>query len=1056
MARLATLLLVLLVLSTAGLPWSNNWPMFKHDLTRTGRNLGAGPLSPHLIWKYATDSGVFTGSYSSPAVVDNIVYVGSNNGSFYAIYANNGSLLWTYVTGGDIDSSPAVSNGIVYFGSWDGNVYALNASTGAKIWNYTTISSNSIVYSSPAVYNGIVYIGANDNNTYALNASTGVKIWNYSTGDIIRSSPAVYNGVVYVGSVDYNVYALNASTGAKIWNYTTGGIIDQSSPAIADGVLYIGSNDYNVYALNVSTGVRIWNYSTGGSIQSSPTVAGGVVYVGSGDNNLYALNATTGAKIWNYTTGGSVDSSPAVVNGVVYFGSGDNKIYALNASTGAVIWVYTTGNSVWSSPAVVNGALYVGSYDNYLYAVGTDVYVDRCTPLNISGVTYHLVANLSSVQGSCFSPANDTVLDCGGNRIEGDGTGLDAGIKLASRNNVTIRNCNVSLFETGIHVQDSNNVVVEDSESRDCKSAFGSCKVFYLYASKNVSISDSSLYNGEASLQANPSGGGYNLSANNLYGYNVSLYLSGDNSTTISGLNLTGDSKLSFSSQVDELRFNVQNSYINGKPIYWIKNKNGYSVPADAGVVGIIDSSNVNASGLVLDKNKEYSLVIGNSSYINLVSLTLANTTILVTDYSNNISVSGSTFDNASFSVSNSVSNAYNITVESSSFYVDGNADTWNTAVEDGGCMAYGFSVSNVNITMVNDATGVYYCTDGSMTLSNVRITGTGRGIDIDGDPSYPAVTLSQVTDSSSVGVRFLSPAVIDGTNFSKLYSYATVNISNAVSGFFQAGDQFTPGTINLLSNTSLDGVGMTGSLVNKTVYKVSSPPAGYPADANKSISKYVNITNNTAFYGVFSFRMYYSSSDLVAVNESTLRCYWYNESSGAWENVSASSVNTAENYVECNTTHFSVFGVFGQALPDNPPSVTLSSPSDGATVQPGNITFTYVPSDDYGLVNCTLWANFSGSWQANQTDTSPVNGTANNFTVSGLSEGVYTWNVQCYDNRGQEGWASSNYTLTVSSQAGQVSGAVSVVSAPGTDLSVVILLFAAAILLLASTGQIK
>jgi hypothetical protein len=88
-------------------------------------------------------------------------------------------------------SSPAVVNGVVFVGSYDSNVYALNASTGAKLWSYTTGSG---VYSSPAVANGVVYIGSYDNNVYALNARTGAKVWNYATGDVVSSSPAVANG----------------------------------------------------------------------------------------------------------------------------------------------------------------------------------------------------------------------------------------------------------------------------------------------------------------------------------------------------------------------------------------------------------------------------------------------------------------------------------------------------------------------------------------------------------------------------------------------------------------------------------------------------------------------------------------------------------------------------------------------------------------------------------------------------------------------------------------------------------------------------------------------
>jgi outer membrane protein assembly factor BamB len=236
---------------------------------------------------------------------------------------------WGYTTGNSVYSSPAVVNGVVYIGSGDGNVYALNAATGAKLWNYTT---GNQVSSSPAVVNGVVYVGSYDGNVYALNAATGAKLWNYPTGNSVVSSPAVVNGVVYVGSYDGNVYALNAATGAKLWNYPTGlGVY--SSPAVAGGVVYIGSLDGNVYALNAATGAKLWNYTNGGGT-SSPAVANGVVYVSSGAGTVYALKAASGANLWSYTTGNFVYSSPAVANGVVYVGSFDGNVYAFDPTGG--------------------------------------------------------------------------------------------------------------------------------------------------------------------------------------------------------------------------------------------------------------------------------------------------------------------------------------------------------------------------------------------------------------------------------------------------------------------------------------------------------------------------------------------------------------------------------------------------------------------------------------------------------------------------------------------------------------------------------------------------
>ena len=339
---------------------TDNWTMFRNDLSHSGTTTGNGSAnSAKLLWNFTTMQGVMT----SPAVANGYVFVGSNDGAVYCINAANGELVWDYPTASEVKSSPAIYNGIVYVGSDDDNVYALNATNGAKLWNYTT---DGEVTSSPAVVNGVVYIGSDDDNVYALNATNGAKIWSYTTGNSVESSPAVSDGAVYVASDDYYVYAFNASTGNEIWHTHTGSAI--SSPSVYDGYVYIGSQDGYVCSLNASTGTLMWKYQTQDSVSSSPAVAYGCVYVGSEDDNVYCLNASNGQKIWQSPTGYWVWSSPAVADGSVYVGSEDYSIYCLNVSTGAKEWSYATGDFVDSSPTIVNNTLYVGSDDRCIYA----------------------------------------------------------------------------------------------------------------------------------------------------------------------------------------------------------------------------------------------------------------------------------------------------------------------------------------------------------------------------------------------------------------------------------------------------------------------------------------------------------------------------------------------------------------------------------------------------------------------------------------------------------------------------------------------------------------
>ena len=160
-----------------------------------------------LLWSYPTGSDLD----SSPAVANGVVYVGSADNNVYALNAKTGALLWSNPTGNELIRARG--------GEWGGlcrlvrlHRVRIERQDRRLLWSYTT---GGDVDSSPAVANGVVYVGSTDNNLYALNASTGAKLWSYATGDGVLSSPAVANGVVYVGSYDYNVYAFGLPRGLE-------------------------------------------------------------------------------------------------------------------------------------------------------------------------------------------------------------------------------------------------------------------------------------------------------------------------------------------------------------------------------------------------------------------------------------------------------------------------------------------------------------------------------------------------------------------------------------------------------------------------------------------------------------------------------------------------------------------------------------------------------------------------------------------------------------------------------------------------------------------------
>src|SRR5688572_2423850 len=109
--------------------------MFRGNPARTGEEPGPGPVGdPVLRWQFETDGRVD----STPAVVDGVVYVGSDDGNIYAVAVDTAEERWRFTTGGAVDSSPAIASGVVYVGSADGSFYALDASSGEERWRFET------------------------------------------------------------------------------------------------------------------------------------------------------------------------------------------------------------------------------------------------------------------------------------------------------------------------------------------------------------------------------------------------------------------------------------------------------------------------------------------------------------------------------------------------------------------------------------------------------------------------------------------------------------------------------------------------------------------------------------------------------------------------------------------------------------------------------------------------------------------------------------------------------------------------------------------------------
>ncbi len=157
-----------------------------------------------------------------PATAYNTVYAVTSN-FVYALNSSDGSVQWSFpIDGTPSASSPAVADDIIYFGLDDGYVYALDAFNGTLIWSYKT---GGCIQSSPAISDGLLFVGSNDGNLYSIGYP---QIQNFELGEWNNTAYQVnVKSSAYVTNVDFNQQlaqlsfnVVNQSAQEHYWNIT--------------------------------------------------------------------------------------------------------------------------------------------------------------------------------------------------------------------------------------------------------------------------------------------------------------------------------------------------------------------------------------------------------------------------------------------------------------------------------------------------------------------------------------------------------------------------------------------------------------------------------------------------------------------------------------------------------------------------------------------------------------------------------------------------------------------------------------------------------------------
>jgi eukaryotic-like serine/threonine-protein kinase len=332
-------------------------------------------------WKYAT--GVI--DWSSPLVMDGVVYVGGYDAYLYAVNASDGSLKWRTLTDSAIESSPALQDSIIFIGNDKGNMYAIKLD-GSILW---TTKVDAEIQTTAGILNNLLFFGDYANTFHCLMTDNGATVWTFTTGDVIQSGPVFQDSIVFFGSNDCYLYALRIADGTLKWKARTITGLDaglHSTPCLIDSILYVGDiikemGGGQISAMRCSDGSAKWHHSMGIWVMASPvSYEDSLIYDGtcdplSVDNYFACLRISDGSKKWDvgksdaYFFAGPCVSPQGQVYGALT-GDANGELIAYDAYTGDILWKFRAGG-MFSAPCYEDSTVYFGCRDGYLYALVT-------------------------------------------------------------------------------------------------------------------------------------------------------------------------------------------------------------------------------------------------------------------------------------------------------------------------------------------------------------------------------------------------------------------------------------------------------------------------------------------------------------------------------------------------------------------------------------------------------------------------------------------------------------------------------------------------------------
>ena len=367
---------VLAVAVVAGLVW---W------LTSAGDDPASG--DPELAWEFDVASSLA----SPPVVADGALVIGAHvTNLVHAIETDSGEERWRVETGGPVDAMPFVDDGTVYIGSFDGSMYAIDLATGDVRWREELAGEDGDdpagIVAGAAVVDDVVVVGGGDGTIWGLDPDDGGELWSFEPdGDLTFNSAVVEverdgRALAAIGGTDGGLYLVDPESGELEERIGLAAGVWFSRPLVVerpggDGQqLWIGSSELErgfVNLVDIEDG-SVLIFETPHGVGTAPALTeDGLIVVGTDGGQLFAVDQGSMGEVWRgtYVTDSQIKGSPVVDDGLVYIGTHGREVLAVDATDGEVEWRFE-GEQIFglSGPVIADDRLFVGNDSGAIYA----------------------------------------------------------------------------------------------------------------------------------------------------------------------------------------------------------------------------------------------------------------------------------------------------------------------------------------------------------------------------------------------------------------------------------------------------------------------------------------------------------------------------------------------------------------------------------------------------------------------------------------------------------------------------------------------------------------